>query len=117
MTADDRATLAAALAGRYAVERELGRGGMATVYLARDLRHKRRVALKVLDPALGALVGPARFRREIETAAGLSHPHILPLHDSGEADGLRYFVMPYVDGETLRDRLRRAGGPLPVADA
>ena len=102
-----RATLDAVLAGRYTVERELGRGGMATVYLARDLRHRRSVAVKVLDPTLGAVLGPSRFRREVETSARLSHPHILPLFDSGEADGLLYYVMPYVVGESLRDRLRR----------
>src|SRR5688572_30826775 len=101
--------LASALRGRYVVERELGSGGMATVYLARDLRHRRPVALKVLHPDLGALLGPRRFRREIETAANLSHPHILPLFDSGEADGLIYYTMPYVAGETLRARLLRDG--------
>ena len=107
--------LAAALDGRYLVERELGRGGMATVYLARDLRHRRPVALKVLHPDLGALLGPTRFRREIETAANLRHPHILPLFDSGEADGLIYYTMPYVAGETLRARLTRDGAlPIPV---
>ena len=101
------ATLRAALAGRYDVERELGRGGMATVYLARDRRHERRVALKVLDPALGATMSAERFLREIRVTAGLTHPHILPLHDSGEAAGLLYYVMPFVDGETLRQRLAR----------
>ena len=115
-TADVGGRLATALAGRYDVERQLGRGGMATVYLARDLRHKRLVAVKVLHPHLGALVDTERFRREVETAAGLSHPHILPLHDSGEAGGLLYYVMPYVAGESLRERLRRTGGPLRVAD-
>ena len=97
----------AALAGRYQVERELGRGGTATVYLAQDLRHARRVAVKVLYPELAASLGPERFLREVEIAAGLSHPHILPLHDSGEADGFLYYVMPYVEGESLRHRLRR----------
>ncbi|HKP16474.1 MAG TPA: protein kinase [Gemmatimonadaceae bacterium] len=107
------ARLSEALTGRYAVERELGCGGMATVYLARDLRHKRLVALKVLHQALGTLVGPVRFRHEIETAAGLSHPHILPLYDSGgdvpdSADGrLLYYVMPYVAAGSLRERLQR----------
>jgi tetratricopeptide (TPR) repeat protein/TolB-like protein len=110
------ARLSAALAGRYEVEREVGRGGMATVYLARDLRHKRSVALKVLHPEVGALVEPARFRREIETAAGLSHPHILPLYDSGGVGGLLYFAMPYVAGASLRERLRREGR-LAVSDA
>jgi serine/threonine protein kinase len=85
--APDETRLAAALEGRYVLERELGRGGMATVYLARDVRHRRPVALKVLHPDVGALLGPSRFRREIETAANLRHPHILPLFDSGEADG------------------------------
>ena len=103
-------TLSTALAGQYDLERELGRGGMATVYLARDLRHRRRVALKVLHPELGARVGPRRFRREIETAANLSHPHILPLFDSGAAGELLWYVMPYVSGESLRHRLRHEGG-------
>jgi serine/threonine-protein kinase len=117
------ARLSDALAGRYTIERELARGGTATVYLARDLRHKRLVALKVLDPRLGTLVGPSRFAREIETAAGLSHPHILPLHDSGavpagrpdserregEGPSLLYYVMPYVAGASLRERLRQDG--------
>jgi TolB-like protein len=111
-----RARLSAALGGRYAVERELGRGGMATVYLARDQRHHRPVALKVLGADLAAALGARRFLREIETAANLSHPHVLPLFDSGEADGQLYYVMPYVEGETLRERLAREG-PLPVADA
>src|SRR5213083_344944 len=114
--ADQLAHLKAALAARYALERELGRGGMATVYLARDLRHGRLVAIKVLRPELAAALGPERFLREIETAARLTHPHILPLHDSGEAAGLLYYVMPYVEGETLRDRLNH-DGRLPVADA
>ncbi len=113
----DAARLAAALEGRYRLERELGRGGMATVYLARDLRHRRPVALKVLHPGVGALLGPSRFRREIETAANLRHPHILPLFDSGEADGLLYYTMPYVTGESLRERLNRLDGPLPLPEA
>jgi serine/threonine-protein kinase len=108
--------LADALRDRYAIERELGRGGMATVYLATDLRHKRLVALKVLDPAVGALLGRERFLREIETAAQLQHPHILPVHDSGDAAGLLWYTMPYVEGESLRDRLRREG-KLPAPDA
>src|SRR6266849_2232649 len=103
---DPHARLRAALTGRYTIERELGRGGMATVYLAQDVKHRRRVAIKVLQPELAAALGRDRFLREIETAARLNHPHILPLHDSGEADGFVYYVMPYVDGESLRDRLR-----------
>ncbi len=99
----------AALAGRYGIEGEVGRGGMATVYLAHDLKHDRRVALKVLRPELAAGLGAERFVREIGIAAKLSHPHILPLFDSGEADGLLYYVMPYVEGESLRDRLAREG--------
>jgi len=103
------------LADRYEIEREIGRGGMATVFLARDLRHKRAVAIKVLHADLAASVGADRFLREIETVAGLSHPNILPLFDSGEAGGFLYYVMPYVDGESLRARLER-GGELPVAE-
>jgi serine/threonine-protein kinase len=99
--------LGAALAGRYAVERELGRGGMATVYLADDLKHRRQVAIKVLLPELGSILGPDRFTREIQVAAALNHPHILPLYDSGELDQLLYYVMPYVRGESLRQKLRR----------
>jgi eukaryotic-like serine/threonine-protein kinase len=108
--------LAAALADRYRVERELGQGGMATVYLAEDLKHHRRVALKVLRPELAATLGPDRFVREIEVAARLQHPHILPLHDSGEAGGFLYYVMPFVDGESLRRRLA-GGSELPIHDA
>ncbi|HEY3012926.1 MAG TPA: protein kinase, partial [Gemmatimonadales bacterium] len=99
--------LATALTGRYKIERELGHGGMATVYLADDLRHHRKVAIKVLRPELGLLLGPDRFTREIRIAAALNHPHILPLHDSGEADGLLFYVMPYVRGESLRQKLSR----------
>src|SRR5213596_1962771 len=110
------ARLQAALGDRYTIERELGRGGMATVYLAADLKHHRPVAIKVLKPELAAALGPDRFLREIETAARLNHPHILPLHDSGEAAGLLYYVMPYVEGETLRDRLEREG-QLPLEEA
>jgi serine/threonine-protein kinase len=99
--------LNAALEGRYRIQSEVGAGGMATVYLAEDLKHNRRVALKVLKPELAAVVGAERFLSEIETTANLQHPHILPLHDSGEADSFLYYVMPYVDGETLRDRLER----------
>ena len=95
------------LAERYAVERELGHGGMATVYLAQDLRHDRQVAIKVLRPELSASLGSDRFNREIKVAAGLQHPHILGLYDSGAADGLLYYVMPFVEGESLRDKLDR----------
>jgi serine/threonine-protein kinase len=108
--------LAAALADRYRVERELGRGGMATVYLARDLRHDRPVALKVLRPELAASLGPERFFREIKIAARLQHPHILPVHDSGEAAGRLWYTMPYVEGESLRQRLMREG-QLPLDQA
>ncbi|HET9233762.1 MAG TPA: serine/threonine-protein kinase, partial [Candidatus Eisenbacteria bacterium] len=101
--------LQAALADRYAVEKEIGRGGMSTVYLAQDLRHHRQVAIKVLDPALSERVGGDAFLNEMQVTARLMHPLILPLHDSGSADGLLYYVMPFVDGETLRDRLRREG--------
>jgi serine/threonine-protein kinase len=104
------------LAGRYRIEREQGRGGMATVFLAEDLKHHRPVAIKVLDPDLAAVIGPKRFLREIEVAARLQHPHILPLLDSGDADGLLYYVMPYVAGESLRTRLDRER-QLPVEDA
>jgi serine/threonine protein kinase/tetratricopeptide (TPR) repeat protein len=96
-----------ALAGRYRVERSLGEGGMATVFLARDLRHNRSVALKVLKPDLAAAIGAERFLAEIETTANLQHPNILPLHDSGDADGLLFYTMPYVEGDTLRQRLDR----------
>ena len=105
MTSLDR--LAAALADRYRIERELGVGGMATVYLAEDLKHERRVALKVLKPELAAVLGADRFVVEIKTTASLQHPHILPLFDSGTADGFLYYVMPYIEGETLRDKLNR----------
>ena len=105
-----------ALAGRYRIERELGRGGMATVFIADDVRHRRKVAIKVLHPELAATLGAERFLREIEIAAGLSHPHILPLYDSGAAEGVLYYVMPYIEGESLRQRLRREK-QLPVADA
>jgi len=114
MTANER--LSAALGDRYRVERELGRGGMATVYLAEDLKHHRQVAVKVLRPELATALGPERFLREIEIAAKLTHPHILPLHDSGANAGFLYYVMPYVDGETLRDRLNRER-QLPIEDA
>src|SRR6059036_176045 len=109
-------TLRDALAGRYAVERELGRGGMATVFLAEDLKHHRPVAIKVLHAELAAALGAERFLREIEIAARLQHPHILPLYDSGSAAGLLYYVMPFVEGESLRDRLTREK-QLPLEDA
>ena len=105
--ADARTALTAALAGRYLIEREIGQGGMATVFLAEDVRHRRKVALKVLHPELSAVLGPERFLKEIELTASLQHPHILPLFDSGEAHGQLYYVMPFVDGETLRTRLER----------
>ena len=102
-----------ALVGRYRIERVLGEGGMATVYLAEDAKHKRKVAVKVMRPELAATLGAERFLREVQIAAQLSHPHILPMHDSGEADGLLYYVMPYVDGETLKERLAREGALAP----
>src|SRR5689334_3293183 len=108
--------LTAALADRYRIERELGQGGMATVYLAHDLRHDRQVALKVLRPELSAILGPQRFLAEIKTTANLQHPHILSLFDSGEAEGLVFYVMPFVQGESLRARLVREK-QLPVDDA
>lgn len=110
---DQLARLQAALSGRYTIAQELGRGGMATVYLAQDLKHDRAIALKVLRPELATALGPERFVREIEIAARLAHHNILPLHDSGEADGLLYYVMPYVEGESLRSHLAREG-PLPL---
>ena len=108
--------LAEAVADRYRLERELGQGGMATVYLARDLRHKRDVALKVLRPELAAALGPQRFLREIETTANLRHPNILPLYDSGDAGGFLFYVMPFIEGESLRNRLTREKR-LPVEEA
>jgi len=108
--------LRSALAGRYTLERELGRGGMATVWLARDEKHDRLVALKVLRPEVAQALGPERFLREIKLTAGLDHPHILPLLDSGEAGGFLYYTMPYVEGESLRDRLVREK-QLPIDDA
>jgi serine/threonine protein kinase len=108
--------LTTALADRYRVERELGQGGMATVYLAHELRHDRKVALKLLRPELSAILGAQRFLGEIKTTANLQHPHILGLFDSGEAGGLVFYVMPYVDGESLRARLVREK-QLPVDDA
>jgi len=108
--------LASALADRYRIERELGAGGMATVYLAHDIKHDRRVALKVLRPELAAVIGAERFLAEIKTTANLQHPHILALFDSGQVDGTVFYVMPYVDGETLRDRITREK-QLPIEDA
>ncbi|MEZ0335824.1 MAG: protein kinase, partial [Gemmatimonadales bacterium] len=108
--------LAEALRDRYALDRVLGRGGMATVYLARDLKHDRLVALKVLDPDVAASLGPERFQREIRVAARLQHPHVLSVYDSGEAAGRLWFSMPYVRGESLRERLRREG-ILPIDEA
>ena len=108
--------LTAALADRYRIERELGAGGMATVYLAQDLKHDRKVAVKVLREELSASLGKERFLREIKVAAALQHPHILPLYDSGAADGLLFYVMPYVDGLSLRDKLVKEG-ELPIGDA
>src|SRR3954463_9350370 len=104
------------LAGTYTIDRELGRGGMATVFLAQDTKHERVVAIKVLHPDLAASLGSDRFLREIKLAARLNHPHILPLFDSGEADGFLYYVMPYVEGETLRERLDR-DRQLPIQEA
>src|SRR4051812_39642080 len=101
--------LAAALVERYRIERELGAGGMATVYLAHDIKHDRQVAIKVLHSRVGALLGAERFLTEIRTTAQLHHPNILPLFDSGEADGAVFYVMPFVEGETLRERIRHDG--------
>ena len=114
--ADVQAALAAALADRYRIERELGQGGMATVYLAQDLKHDRKVAIKVLRPELAAVIGADRFLSEIKTTANLQHPHILPLFDSGAADSFLFYVMPFITGESLRDRLTREK-QLPIADA
>src|SRR5215211_2390488 len=113
---DALAALTTAVAERYRIERELGQGGMATVYLAEDVRHHRKVALKALHPELSAVLGPERFLKEIELTASLQHPHILPLFDSGSADGQLFYVMPFVEGETLRARLDRER-QLPIADA
>ena len=116
LSADDLSYVTAALRDRFAIERELGHGGMAMVYLARDVKHDRLVAIKVLRPEVAAALGADRFLREVQIVAKLSHPHILQLHDSGEAEGLLFFVMPYVEGETLRQRLER-DGRLPVDTA
>ena len=109
------AALRTGLGDRYRVEREIGRGGMATVYLAHDLKHGRPVAIKVLHADLTSALGADRFVREVQTIATLRHPHILPLHDSGEVDGYLYYVMPFIDGDSLRSRLGREG-QLPLAD-
>jgi len=111
---DERLTRS--LVDRYAIERQVGEGGMATVFLARDIRHDRRVAIKVLREDVTQRMGVERFLREIRTTATLSHPHIVPLLDSGEADGIAYYVMPFIEGESLRDRLDREA-QLSVADA
>ncbi|OGU35511.1 MAG: hypothetical protein A3K13_03310, partial [Gemmatimonadetes bacterium RIFCSPLOWO2_12_FULL_68_9] len=116
MTTNLQQRLERGLAGRYALERELGEGGMAVVFLAQDLRHDRRVALKVLRPEISAEIGAERFLREIKMAAGLTHPHILPVFDSGEADGLLFYVMPNMEGNSLRQRLERER-QLPLEDA
>ena len=108
---DAVARLNVALQGRYAIERELGEGGMATVYLANDLKHGRKVALKVLKPELAAVIGAERFLAEIKTTANLQHPHILPLFDSGAADGLLYYIMPLIDGQSLSDKLKLNSAP------
>jgi tetratricopeptide (TPR) repeat protein len=113
---DNLARLTAALGRRYVIERELGRGGMGTVYLATDRKHARRVAIKVLPPDVASALGPERFLREISIVARLTHPHILPLHDSGQASGLLYYVMPHIDGESLRQRLCQAP-PLTLGEA
>ncbi len=116
MVSDLFERLKTALVDRYAIDREIGSGGMATVYLAEDLKHHRQVAIKVLRPDLAATLGPERFLREIEVAARLQHPHILPLHDSGEADGFLFYVMPYVEGQSLRDKVAKEG-ELPIGEA
>src|SRR5689334_9573364 len=113
---DPQSPLSTAVADRYRIERELGAGGMATVYLAHDVKHDRRVAIKVLKPELAAVIGAERFVREIRTIATLQHPHILGLIDSGEVNGTAYYVMPFVEGESLRERLSREK-QLPVGEA
>lgn len=112
----DPLDLATALADRYSIDREIGSGGMAYVYLAQDLKHSRSVAIKVLRPEYTTALGASRFLREIGIAARLTHPNILPLHDSGESDGFLYYVMPYIQGESLRDRLKRES-ELPLEEA
>ena len=113
---DPRERLQNGLADRYRLQRELGRGGTATVYLAQDLKHDRPVALKMLHPEVAMVLGPERFHREIRTAARLQHPHILAVLDSGDTAGQLWYTMPYVEGECLRDRLRRET-QLPVEEA
>src|SRR5205809_4638963 len=113
---DALAQLKTSLVGRYAIDREIGAGGMATVYLARDLKHNRPVALKVLNPELGAVLGVERFLSEIQVTANLQHPNLLPLFDSGGADGMLFYVMPYIEGESLRKRLQREK-QLPIDEA
>src|ERR671918_694369 len=108
--------LQSALSDRYEILHEIGHGGMATVYLARDIRHERQVALKVLNPELGAVIGVDRFLAEIRVTANLQHPNLLPLFDSGEANGLLFYVMPFVEGESLRARLDREK-QLPIDEA
>jgi len=114
LTINDRLT--SALSDRYRFERELGQGGMATVYLAHDLKHDRQVAIKVLRPELAAMIGSDRFLQEIRVTARLRHPHILPLYDSGAVDGVLYYVSPLVEGGSLKARLER-DGKLPAAEA
>jgi serine/threonine-protein kinase len=109
MTDGHTGRLEAALDGKYRIERKLGEGGMASVYLAEDIKHERKVALKILRPELAAVIGAERFLTEIKTTANLQHPHILALFDSGEADGYLYYVMPYIEGETLEERIDREG--------
>src|SRR6188474_1226911 len=116
MTTTQLQQLTTALAGRYHVVREIGRGGMAAVYLADDPKHHRQVAIKVFNADLAEVLGKDRFLREIELTAGLAHPHILPLYDSGVADGFAYYVMPFVEGKTLRDHLAEKGR-LPLDEA
>ncbi len=113
---DSLERLRESLAGKYRIERELGRGGMATVYLAVDDQHDRSVALKVLHPDLAATLGSERFQREVKLAAKLQHPHILSVYDSGDAGGLLWYTMPFVQGESLRDRMSREG-QLPIREA
>src|SRR5262245_8321256 len=116
MPYDTPSGFAAALADKYRIGDPLGRGGMAVVYAAEDLKHGRKVAIKILQPDVAAAIGPERFVREIRTSAALQHPHILGLIDSGEVAGTAYYVMPLVEGESLRDRLRREK-QLPIGDA